>query len=102
MSSACTKFPTWAAPPKAAASPTCWNSKQARTSPRSSASYPRTDGNKEDITWQQPGFLFFATQQGTVKKTPLEDFANVRKGGIIAIGIEAGDTLIDVKLTSGQ
>ena len=58
--------------------------------------------NKEDTTWQQPGFLFFATKQGTVKKTPLEDFANVRKGGIIAIGIEPNDTLIDVKLTSGQ
>jgi DNA gyrase subunit A len=62
----------------------------------------RTGPNKEDTTWQQPGFLFFATQQGTVKKTPLEDFANVRKGGIIAIGIEAGDTLIEVRLTSGQ
>jgi DNA gyrase subunit A len=58
--------------------------------------------NKEDTTWQQPGFLFFATQQGTVKKTPLEDFANVRKGGIIAIGIEPGDALIEVRLTSGQ
>ncbi len=58
--------------------------------------------NKEDTTWQQPGFLFFATRQGTVKKTPLEDFANVRKGGIIAITIEPGDMLIDVKLTSGQ
>ena len=62
----------------------------------------KTGPNKEDITWQQPGFLFFATKQGTVKKTALEDFANVRKGGIIAIGIESGDTLIDVKLTSGQ
>ena len=58
--------------------------------------------NKEDTTWQQTGFLFFATQQGTVKKTPLEDFANVRKGGIIAIGIEPGDALIEVRLTSGQ
>jgi DNA gyrase subunit A len=58
--------------------------------------------NKEDTTWQQPGFLFFATQQGTVKKTPLEDFANMRKGGIIAIGIEPTDTLIEVRLTSGQ
>jgi DNA gyrase subunit A len=57
--------------------------------------------NKEDTTWQQPGFLFFATRRGTVKKTPLEDFANVRKGGIIAIGIDPGDTLIDVKLTCG-
>jgi DNA gyrase subunit A len=62
----------------------------------------KTGPNKEDTTWQQPGFLFFATQQGTVKKTPLEDFANVRKGGIIAIGIEPGDTLIEVRLTSGQ
>jgi DNA gyrase subunit A len=62
----------------------------------------KTGPNKEDTTWQQQGFLFFATQQGTVKKTPLEDFANVRKGGIIAIGIEPGDALIEVRLTSGQ
>jgi DNA gyrase subunit A len=62
----------------------------------------KTGTNKEDTTWQQEGFLFFATQQGTVKKTPLGDFANVRKGGIIAIGIEPGDALIDVKLTSGH
>ncbi|HPU56097.1 MAG TPA: DNA gyrase C-terminal beta-propeller domain-containing protein, partial [Verrucomicrobiota bacterium] len=58
--------------------------------------------NREDITWEQPGFLFFATRLGTVKKTPLRDFANVRKGGIIAIRIEEGDTLIDVKLTTGD
>src|SRR3989475_299954 len=62
----------------------------------------KTGPNKEDTTWQQPGFVFFATQQGTVKKTPLEDFANVRKGGIIAIGIEPGDVLIGARLTSGQ
>src|SRR6266478_600631 len=62
----------------------------------------KSGANKEENTWQQPGFLFFATRLGTVKKTPLEDFANVRKGGIIAIGIDSGDTLIDVKLTSGQ
>jgi DNA gyrase subunit A len=62
----------------------------------------KTGPNKEDTTWQQPGCLFFATQHGTVKKTPLEDFANVRKGGIIAIGIDSGDTLIDVKLASGR
>jgi DNA gyrase subunit A len=58
--------------------------------------------NKGDLTWQQPNFVFFATQQGTVKKTALEDFANVRKGGIIAIGIESSDTLISVKLTGGH
>ena len=62
----------------------------------------KTNANKEDVTWEQPGFVFFATKQGTVKKTALDDFANVRKGGIIAIGIEPGDTLIDVKLTTGQ
>jgi DNA gyrase subunit A len=62
----------------------------------------KTGANKEDSTWQQEGFLFFATRQGTVKKTSVSEFANVRKGGIIAIGIESGDTLIDVKLTSGQ
>ncbi len=58
--------------------------------------------SKEEQTWTQPGELFFATQQGTVKKTSLGDFANVRKGGIIAINIDQGDTLIEVKLTRGQ
>lgn len=61
----------------------------------------KADENKEDVTWSQPGELFFATQQGTVKKTALSDFANVRKGGIIAITIDSGDTLIDVKQTRG-
>jgi DNA gyrase subunit A len=62
----------------------------------------RTNANKEDVTWAQPGELFFATQQGTVKKTSLNEFANVRTGGIIAITIESGDMLIDVKLTRGS
>ncbi len=62
----------------------------------------KTGDNNEDQTWTEPGFIFFATQKGTVKKTALTEFANVRKGGIIAIGIEPGDTLIDVKLTSGH
>jgi len=62
----------------------------------------RSDANKADITWQQEGELFFATHQGTVKKTSLNEFANVRKGGIIAISIEPGDALIDVKLTTGR
>jgi len=61
----------------------------------------QSNENRDDITWQQPGFLFFGTRLGTVKKTPLVDFANVRKGGINAISIDEGDTLIDVKLTSG-
>jgi DNA gyrase subunit A len=62
----------------------------------------KRDAQGEDTTWQQSGNIFFATRLGTVKKTLLEDFGNVRKGGIIAIGIEPGDTLIDVKLTTGQ
>ena len=62
----------------------------------------KTNQNKEDVTWEQSGELFFATKQGTVKKTSLNEFTNVRKGGIIAITIEPGDTLIDVKLTRGS
>jgi DNA gyrase subunit A len=62
----------------------------------------KTDENRKDATWSQPGELFFATQQGTVKKTALSDFANVRKGGIIAITIDPGDILIDVKQTRGS
>jgi DNA gyrase subunit A len=62
----------------------------------------KTNGNREDTTWKQPGELFFATRQGTVKKTSLNEFANVRKDGIIAITIEPGDMLIGVKLTRGS
>ena len=61
----------------------------------------RRDAQGNDVTWKSGGFILFATQQGTVKKTSLEDFANCRKGGIIAIGIEQGDNLIEVRLTSG-
>ena len=62
----------------------------------------RTNANKEDATWKQPGELFFATRQGTVKKTSLNEFANMRKDGIIAISIDPGDALIEVKLTRGS
>jgi DNA gyrase subunit A len=62
----------------------------------------KTGPNKDDLTWQQPDFLFFATRRGTVKKTALEEFANIRKGGIIAISIDPGDALIDAKLTNGR
>jgi DNA gyrase subunit A len=61
----------------------------------------RKDAQGNDTTWSSGGFILFATQQGTVKKTSLEDFANVRKGGIIAIGIEPGDNLIEARLTTG-
>ncbi len=62
----------------------------------------KTNENREDVTWAQTGELFFATQRGTVKKTSLSDFANVRKGGIIAITIDQGDSLINVKQTRGS
>ncbi len=62
----------------------------------------KTDAKKTNITWEQPGELFFATRLGTVKKTALNEFSNVRKGGIIAIGIDEGDSLIEVKLTRGS
>jgi DNA gyrase subunit A len=62
----------------------------------------QTDEAKKDITWDQPGFLLFATENGTVKKTELSAFKNHRKGGIKAINILDEDRLIEVKLTSGD
>jgi DNA gyrase subunit A len=62
----------------------------------------RTEEDRRDTTWQQSGELFFATRLGTVKKTALNEFGNVRKGGIIAISIEPGDALIGVELTRGS
>lgn len=47
-------------------------------------------------------YLFFATREGIVKKTPLEDYNNIRKGGLIAINLRDEDSLIDVKLTDGR
>ena len=46
-------------------------------------------------------FVFFATQKGVVKKTPLKDFSNVMARGIIAIGIDDDDELIGVRITDG-
>jgi DNA gyrase subunit A len=47
-------------------------------------------------------FLFFATKNGTVKKTVLSAYSNIRSTGIKAIKIEEGDQLIDVQITSGS
>ncbi len=46
--------------------------------------------------------VFMATRKGTVKKTPLSDFGNPRRAGIIAIKIDKGDELIGIKITSGH
>jgi DNA gyrase subunit A len=47
-------------------------------------------------------FVFMATSQGTVKKTPLTDFSNPRKAGIIAVALDEGDYLIGVAITDGD
>src|SRR6185437_12340315 len=47
-------------------------------------------------------FLVFATAKGVVKKTALSAYSNIRSNGIIAIGLEEGDELIAVEVTSGQ
>src|SRR5688572_2606606 len=47
-------------------------------------------------------FLMFATKNGTVKKTALSAYANIRTNGLIAIGLDEGDSLIDVVVTSGK
>ncbi len=55
----------------------------------------------EKITEDDERFLFFSTRAGTVKKSRMSDYTNVRNNGIKAIKIEAGDELIDVQETSG-
>ena len=60
------------------------------------------NGTSETSTWNPELHIMFATRSGLVKKTNLSDFANVRKGGIIAIQIEEGDELIDALLTNGN
>jgi len=50
----------------------------------------------------QSAFLVMATQQGMIKKTPLSDFKNIRRSGIIAISLKNGDLLKGVKMSSGK
>ena len=61
-----------------------------------------TGPNTVDQTWDENLHIVFATRSGIVKKSNLSDYANVRKGGIIAIQIEKDDRLIDAKLTNGN
>jgi DNA gyrase subunit A len=55
----------------------------------------------DKITDADERFLFFSTRAGTVKKSRMSDYTNVRNNGIKAIKIETGDELIDVQETSG-
>lgn len=48
------------------------------------------------------GYLFMATTKGTVKKTPLQDYANIRTNGLITIKLDDGDELRWIKQTTGK
>lgn len=48
------------------------------------------------------GYLFMATCKGTVKKTPLKDYANIRTNGLIALKLDEGDELRWIKKTDGN
>ena len=65
--------------------------------------YTVDEENGDDITFREDaGFVLFATRAGKIKKTALNDFRNYRRDGIIAIKLDEGNELIDVKLTSGS
>lgn len=52
--------------------------------------------------YEQGKYLFMATKRGLVKKTPIQDYANVRKTGLAAITLREDDELIEVKVTDNQ
>jgi DNA gyrase subunit A len=52
--------------------------------------------------FREDQYLIMATEKGTIKKTVLSAYGNVRKGGINAINLAAGDKLIEVKMTDGK
>lgn len=52
--------------------------------------------------YDEEAFLFFTTRLGIVKRTSLSKFANIRKGGLIAVGLRDEDELISVRLTDGN
>ncbi|AOW12980.1 DNA gyrase subunit A [Hydrogenophaga crassostreae] len=73
--------------------------------------FPLDEGEKINVVLALTGearkfpedqYVFMATSMGTVKKTPLSDFSNPRKAGIIAVGLDEGDFLIGAALTDGQ
>ncbi len=73
--------------------------------------FPLQEGEKINVVLALTGdnrsfpadhFVFMATRMGTVKKTPLEDFNNPRKGGIIAVDLDEGDVLIGAAITDGK
>ena len=68
---------------------------------------PLSDGERINAMlpvreYSEDKFVFFATEQGTIKKTPLTDFSRPRSSGIIAIEMREGDHLVGVEVTSGD
>ena len=68
---------------------------------------PLTDGEKITAIlpvreFDETKYIFMATANGTVKKTPLSDFSRPRPSGIIAVDLDEGDYLIGVALTEGR
>ncbi|MFM1939150.1 MAG: gyrase subunit, partial [Pseudomonadota bacterium] len=68
--------------------------------------FPLTEGEKITVVlavkhFDDDHFVFMATALGTVKKTPLTDFSNPRKAGIIAVDLDEGDFLIGAAVTDG-
>src|SRR5262249_7260307 len=57
-------------------------------------------GAKKDFPDER--YLMFATKNGVVKKTALSAYSNVRSGGLIAINLEEGDSLLSVRITGGE
>ena len=51
--------------------------------------------------FEEGRFVFFVTRKGVVKRTDLNAFSNVRSAGIIALGVDDGDSLVAVKITDG-
>ncbi|GAB2910092.1 DNA gyrase subunit A [Paralcaligenes ginsengisoli] len=69
--------------------------------------FPLVDGEKITVVlavkeFSDDHYVFMATSRGTVKKTPLSDFSNPRKAGIIAVALDDGDFLIGADLTDGE
>ncbi|HRE41203.1 MAG TPA: DNA gyrase subunit A [Ignavibacteria bacterium] len=50
----------------------------------------------------EPLFITMVTKNGVIKKSKLEDYSNIRKNGIIAINLNSGDELVDVRITTGN
>jgi DNA gyrase subunit A len=69
--------------------------------------FPLAEGEKITVvlpvrTFDAEHFVLMATANGTVKKTPLSEFANPRKAGIIAVDLDPGDFLIGAAITDGR